>query len=222
MKVASLLKRSRAPAPPVPPLLDRTAFDTFDAYKAYMQERRRAKERLREANRPHRNRSGRDQSNRDQSGRDQTGRARPSRDRAREAARAEASRRINHQVAVHVGRKRMYSMVPLPVPVHAPLLPQPCAVVMTHPVPPAPPLPNTHQVIRTAALRNYRRSAWLIQTCFAFVRARQLSGTALAVSTIHVGMTSAMGVVNLLFHSPNCRQQATYSTFCSLQLTEET
>ena len=109
----SLLKRLRAPAPPVPPVLDRAAFDTAEAHRAYMQERRRAQERLREFNRPQRDRSGRDQSNRTQSGRNQSGRARHSRVRAqtmREAARAEAGRRINHRVSVHVGRKCMVSV----------------------------------------------------------------------------------------------------------------
>ena len=143
----SLLKRSRAPPPPVPPLLDRAAFDTSEAHKAHMQERRRAMERLREYHRPHRDRGGRDQSSRKQNGRNQSGRARPSRERSktmREAARVETGRRINLQVSVHVGRKRMFS-VPVVHQSSPPLLPQPRAAVPTHPVPPAPPLTGSDE-----------------------------------------------------------------------------
>ena len=50
--------RQHTAPPPVPPLLDKSEFDTNDAYAAYMKTRRKAKERLRDFHRPPRARRG--------------------------------------------------------------------------------------------------------------------------------------------------------------------
>ena len=44
--------RQRAAPPPVPPLVDKSEFESDEAYADYMATRRKAKERLREFNRP--------------------------------------------------------------------------------------------------------------------------------------------------------------------------
>jgi hypothetical protein len=46
-----LAAQARTP-PPVPPLIDKSEFESDEAYKAYMATRRKAQERLREFNRP--------------------------------------------------------------------------------------------------------------------------------------------------------------------------
>ena len=51
--------RERTAPPPVPPLLDRSQFDSDEAHSEYMRTRRKAQERLREFNRPPRYRTSR-------------------------------------------------------------------------------------------------------------------------------------------------------------------
>jgi hypothetical protein len=91
-------QQQRTEPPPVPPLIDRSAFETDEAYKLYMKDRRKAQERVREYNRPAR-----------------TGRTRPARAAQPSfspAALVDAvarmrTRGINFDVAVETGRKRM-------------------------------------------------------------------------------------------------------------------
>jgi hypothetical protein len=81
------------PAPsPIPPLVARSTFDTDDAYKAYMKERRKAQERVREYNRPPRAARA----------------AQPSAPAALvDAVARMRTRGIDFDVAVETGRKRM-------------------------------------------------------------------------------------------------------------------
>ena len=106
--------RQRAPPPVVPEKRKRSDFDSDMAYKQHTADRRRARERVREFNRPKRDRSGRDQSGRDQSGRARHARVREQREKRRqklerwadEQEARESARMVRMGIVVPVGSKK--------------------------------------------------------------------------------------------------------------------
>ena len=102
--------RLRAPPPAVPEKRERSDFDCDVDYKQYVSDRRRAKEREREFNRPKRDRSNRDQTGRDQRGRTRPARVREQREllqrRCDELEAKETARMVRMGIIVPVGRKK--------------------------------------------------------------------------------------------------------------------